>query len=188
MPLEAAPGTRSEYSDLGFILLGRILEDVAGAPLDETFHREIALPLEMQSMHYCPPPTWKNAIPPTQDDTSFRRRVVQGEVHDDNALVLGGVSGHAGLFSNALDPLRFARCLLAGGRTPENKQLFQEETVRLFTTRARNPKAPPVRSAGIRPRLHRHPADSLVNAHSVISASPGRPSGSIPMRSSPSCS
>ncbi|MGI8771909.1 MAG: serine hydrolase domain-containing protein [Acidobacteriaceae bacterium] len=140
IPLEQAPGTGSEYSDLGFILLGRILEDVAGAPLDETFHREIALPLEMQSMHYCPPPTWKNAIPPTQDDTSFRRRVVQGEVHDDNAFVLGGVSGHAGLFSNAFDPLRFARCLLAGGRTPENKQLFQEETVRLFTTRARQPQ------------------------------------------------
>ncbi len=140
MPLEAAQGTRAEYSDLGFILLGRILEDIAGAPLDQTFHREIALPLGMQSMHYCPPKTWKNAIPPTQDETSFRRRVVQGEVHDDNAFVLGGISGHAGLFSNALDPLRFARCLLDRGLTPDNTRLFREETVRLFTTRVREPE------------------------------------------------
>jgi CubicO group peptidase (beta-lactamase class C family) len=139
-PLEAEPGTRSEYSDLGFILLGRILENIAGARLDEPFHREIALPLGMQSMHYCPPPTWKHAIPPTQDGTALRHRVVQGEVHDDNAFVLGGVSGHAGLFSNAVDPLRFACCLLAGGRTPDEKQLFREETVRLFTTRARQPQ------------------------------------------------
>lgn len=140
IPLQAAPASRAEYSDLGFILLGRILEEIAREPLDETFHREIAQPLGMQSSHFCPPPTWKNDIPPTQDASSFRRRVVQGEVHDDNAFMLGGIAGHAGLFSNALDPLRFARCLLADGRTPDKKQLFQEETVRMFTTRARQPE------------------------------------------------
>jgi serine-type D-Ala-D-Ala carboxypeptidase len=139
LPLEAPPGTRAEYSDIGFILLGRILEGIVGERLDTVCEREIFEPLSMTTTRFRPPRGWRPAIPPTENDTTFRHRVIQGEVHDENAWVLEGVSGHAGLFSNALDPLRFAQCLLAGGRTAEGKQLFKPETVRLFTTRTDQP-------------------------------------------------
>jgi CubicO group peptidase (beta-lactamase class C family) len=65
--------------------------------------------------------------------------VIQGEVQDENCYALGGVAGHAGLFSNTLDVLRFAGCILAEGRTPHGRHLFQPETVRLFATRQTEP-------------------------------------------------
>ena len=139
VPLEADPGTRAEYSDLGFILLGRILEQIAGQRLDTLCYRELFEPLGMTSTRYCPPTGWQSAIPPTEKDDEFRHRTVQGVVHDENAFSLGGISGHAGLFSNALDPLRFARCLLRDGRTAAGRQLFKPETVRLFTARSEPP-------------------------------------------------
>ncbi len=66
----------------------------------------------MTSTCFRPPADWRSAIPPTEEDLTFRHRIIQGEVQDENCFVLGGASGHAGLFSNALDPLLYAQCLL----------------------------------------------------------------------------
>ncbi len=127
LPLEAAPGSRAEYSDPGFILLGQALEVIAGEHLQSFCSREIFTPLGMTSTCFRPPADWQAAIPPTEEDTSFRHRIIQGEVQDENCFVLGGVAGHAGLFSNALDPLLFAQCLF-------DQRLFAPETVQLFTS------------------------------------------------------
>jgi CubicO group peptidase (beta-lactamase class C family) len=74
------------------------------------------------------------------NDTSFRHRVIQGEVHDEHAFVLGGSAGHAGLFANARDVLRFAACILGQGRRASDRQLFKAETLSLFTTRQDRPE------------------------------------------------
>jgi serine-type D-Ala-D-Ala carboxypeptidase len=139
IPLEVAPGTRAEYSDIGFILLGKALEVLSGDLAERFFWREIVAPLGLESARFCPPQDWQRHIPPTEDDRVYRRRVIQGEVQDENCHALGGVAGHAGLFSNALDVLRFAACILADGRTQSGQQLFQRETVKLFATRQTEP-------------------------------------------------
>lgn len=139
MPLEAPPGSRAEYSDIGFILLGKALEVLAGDTLSRLFEREIAAPLGMASALFCPPSDWRSQIPPTEHDYWYRNRVIQGEVQDENCYALGGVSGHAGLFSNALDVLSFAACILGGGQRPDGKQLFQPGTVSLFATHQTQP-------------------------------------------------
>jgi serine-type D-Ala-D-Ala carboxypeptidase len=135
LPLEAAPGSRAEYSDPGFILLGEALQVIAGEGLVTFCAREVFTPLAMTSTCFLPPADWRLAIPPTEDDLTFRRRVIQGEVQDENCFVLGGIGGHAGLFSNALDPLLYAQCML------EHERIFSRETVRLFTTRAIQPES-----------------------------------------------
>jgi serine-type D-Ala-D-Ala carboxypeptidase len=132
LPLEAAPGSCAEYSDPGFILLGHALEIIAGEDLERFCSREVFTPLGMTSTRFRPPAGWQSAIPPTEEDTSFRQRIIQGEVQDENCFVLGGVAGHAGLFSNALDPLLFAECLF-------DQRLFAPETVQLFTSRSGMP-------------------------------------------------
>jgi CubicO group peptidase (beta-lactamase class C family) len=139
VPLDAQPGTRAEYSDIGFILLGKALDVLSGDFAGRYFTREIAAPLGLETARYCPPADWRPHIPPTEDDRVFRRRVIQGEVQDENCYAMGGVAGHAGLFSNALDVLRFAACILAEGRAPHGRHLFQPETVRLFATRQSEP-------------------------------------------------
>jgi serine-type D-Ala-D-Ala carboxypeptidase len=138
-PLTADPGTRVEYSDIGFMILGYLIEKIAGERLDSFCQREIFLPLAMSTTRFCPGKELRASIPPTEIDRSFRHRVIQGEVHDENACVMDGVSGHAGLFSNALDPLRFASCILASGVTPSGAQLFSAQTIALFTRRAQQP-------------------------------------------------
>jgi CubicO group peptidase (beta-lactamase class C family) len=133
LPLVSAPGSRAEYSDPGFILLGEALEVIAGERLQGFCAREVFAPLSMTSTRFRPPTDWRSAIPPTEEDLTFRHRILQGEVQDENCFVLGGTAGHAGLFSNALDPLLYAECLL--GR----QQLFRTKTIQLFTTRAALP-------------------------------------------------
>ncbi len=138
-PLTADPGTRIEYSDIGFIILGQLVETISGERLDSYCRREIFAPLGMSTTRFCPEEAMRRSIPPTEDDRSFRHRVIQGEVHDENASAMGGVAGHAGLFSNALDPLRLAACLLANGVTPFGSQLFSAETVARFAEPAQQP-------------------------------------------------
>lgn len=128
MPLAADPGSRTEYSDIGFIILGIALERVADEPLDHFCQREIFARLAMASTTFNPPVEIRAQIPPTADDREFRRRIIQGEVQDENAFVLGGVAGHAGLFSTARDLAEFANCMLNSARP-----LFRPETVALFT-------------------------------------------------------
>lgn len=139
IPLEAPPGTRAEYSDIGFILLGKALEVLSGDILSRLFAREIAAPLGLATAIFCPPPAVRPHIPPTEDDTIFRHRIIQGEVQDENCYALGSVAGHAGLFANTEDILRFAACILAEGRTASGHPLFQPETVRLFAARQSTP-------------------------------------------------
>jgi serine-type D-Ala-D-Ala carboxypeptidase len=116
LPVQAAPGTRTEYSDPGFILLGKAIEVLVHEPLTQWAYREILNPLSMSTSVFCPQPAVRTDIPPTENDTWFRHRIVQGEVQDENAFVLHGAAGHAGLFSNVPDLIRFARAILSAGK------------------------------------------------------------------------
>jgi serine-type D-Ala-D-Ala carboxypeptidase len=133
-PLAYAPGTKAEYSDIGFIILAIALERIADETLDRFCQREVFGPLGMAHTAYNPPATWRASIPPTADDRSFRKRIIQGEVQDENASVLGGVAGHAGLFATAGDLATFAHVLLQGGQP-----LVRPETLALFTRRETAP-------------------------------------------------
>lgn len=137
LPLEAAPGTRSEYSDPGFILLGKALEAKMGEYLPGWLEREVFAPLSMHATHFCPPPGQRSSIPPTEIDTWFRHRVVQGEVQDENASVLKGAAGNAGVFSNVPDLLRFSAAILSAGRSQagKNPPLFDSEVLARFAQR-----------------------------------------------------
>ncbi len=130
VPLEADPDTRAAYSDIGFIILGAALERIADESLQSFCGREVFGPLGMHHTTYCPPAPLRSGIPPTQDDREFRGRIIQGEVQDENASVLGGVAGHAGVFSSAADLAMFAHCMLQGGRP-----ILRPDTIELFTRR-----------------------------------------------------
>jgi CubicO group peptidase (beta-lactamase class C family) len=186
-PLSADPGTRAAYSDIGFITLGAALERIAQEPLDIFCQREIFGPLAMTNTTFKPPHEAHLKIPPTADErdgekcgagaparempasspppsvsqarSTFRNRIIQGEVQDENASVLGGVAGHAGLFSTAEDLARFAHAILQyqtfhfedAGANPTasretlrssdviSKPILRPETIALFTRRESTP-------------------------------------------------
>lgn len=119
LPLEAEPGARAEYSDPGFILLGKAIEVLTRDRLDVLARREIFHPLGLAATGFRPAAAARPLIPPTEEDHGFRHRRIQGEVQDENAFVLRGVSGHAGLFSNVPDLLRFSAAILNAGRVFE---------------------------------------------------------------------
>ncbi|MGA2219013.1 MAG: serine hydrolase domain-containing protein [Terracidiphilus sp.] len=142
LPLEAEPGARAEYSDPGFILLGKALEVCTREYLATWVRHEVFQPLGLTSTGFCPAPSARPAIPPTEEDTSLRHRRIQGEVQDENAWLLKGAAGHAGLFSNVPDLLRFAGEILkavagakATGSSPEPSGIFDAATVELFAER-----------------------------------------------------
>ncbi len=174
MPLSADPGTRAEYSDIGFLILGAALERLAEEPLDIFCRREIFGPLAMSSTTFNPPPEIRQQIPPTADErkdderkdetkneSTFRNRIIQGEVQDENAGVLGGVAPQAGLFSTAEDLARFAQAIIVCGAgaparempkasstpgqsernsgSPNQPTLLRPETLSLFTRRQPTP-------------------------------------------------
>jgi len=132
--LTADPGTRAEYSDIGFIILAVALERLADESLDSYCQKEVFGPLGMTHTTYNPATGSRNTIPPTVDDWEYRNRIIQGEVHDENASALGGVAGHAGLFSNAEDVAIFAHAMLNGGCP-----ILRPETLALFTRREQSP-------------------------------------------------
>ncbi|MGH9812995.1 MAG: serine hydrolase, partial [Candidatus Acidiferrales bacterium] len=133
-PLEYPTGTRSVYSDLGIILLGEVLERASGHSLDAFLRENIFRPMGMSHTLYNPSKNLRDRIPPTEDDRDFRRRLVRGEVHDENAWVMGGVAPHAGLFSTAHDLAAFCQMLLNGGMYA-HKRLLRRSSVNLFTAR-----------------------------------------------------
>jgi len=184
-PLTADPGSRAEYSDIGFILLGAALERIAGEALDIFCQREIFGPLAMTHTTFNPPAALRPNIPPTADEreecgadtpvrelrapekppgaslspprSTFRNRIIQGEVQDENAFVLSGVAPHAGLFSSAEDLARFAHAMLQWGQcgadapvrempisrarpsASPHVQILHPESVALFTRRDSTP-------------------------------------------------
>jgi len=134
LPLATEPGTKEIYSDLGIILLGEILERIAGAPLDRFVAEHVYQPLDMRDTLFRPPAALLARIAPTERDP-WRGRVVHGEVHDENAFAMGGIAPHAGLFSTAPDLARFAAMMLAKG-TLDGHRIVSPTTVELFTRRA----------------------------------------------------
>jgi CubicO group peptidase (beta-lactamase class C family) len=132
-PLVHEPGTQVDYSDIGFILLGEIIERLTGESLDETA-RDIFAPLRMTDSLFNPPKSLRSRIAPTENDSVYRKRLLQGEVDDENAWAMGGVAGHAGLFSTASDIAAFSQMLLNGGIYGHSRML-RRSTVQQFTFR-----------------------------------------------------
>lgn len=116
-PLDTVPGARFVYSDLGAIILGQVIERIYGERLDTLLHERVFGPLGMTSTRYLPPASWLPRIAPTEHDP-WRGRTLRGEVHDENAARLDGVSAHAGLFSDAVDLLTFGEWELSALRQP----------------------------------------------------------------------
>jgi len=133
--LTFTPGARTEYSDIGFIIMGIALERLADEALDAFCQREVFGPFAMSHTTFNPGKALRDVIPPTADDRSFRHRIIQGEVQDENASVLCGVAGHAGLFSTAEDVALFAHGMVNGGYP-----ILRPDTVQLFTRRESAPE------------------------------------------------
>ncbi|UTO68204.1 beta-lactamase family protein [Streptomyces rapamycinicus NRRL 5491] len=118
-PPATPPGTARRYSDLNFLLLQRVLERSAGQPLDQLVQETVTGPLDMTGTRFNPPASWLPRIAATEDQRrpwgKLDRGMLRGVVHDENAWALGGVAGHAGLFSTAGDLAVLCRTLLAGG-------------------------------------------------------------------------
>ena len=106
------PGSRFLYSDVNFIVLGALVERVSGQPFDAYCVQHIFAPLGMKHTRFLPPPSWRPRIAPTQYDED--EKMLRGVVHDPTARRMGGVAGHAGLFSTADDLSKFAQALLNG--------------------------------------------------------------------------
>ncbi len=139
-----SPGTRSLYSDLGFMLIGFLLERISGSSLAELCEREIFVPLGAKPLAFLP--AWigsqragsfgpSHPVAATEDDP-WRKRILQGEVHDENAFALGGIAGHAGLFGTAGSVLTLSSAWLDAyhGTT----SFFKTEMVRQFVARRRD--------------------------------------------------
>ena len=120
------------YSDLGAILLGQVVDRVSGEPFDRFVARRVFEPLGMRETQFLPPASFRPRIAPTEVDP-WRQRHLRGEVHDENAFALGGVSAHAGLFSSARDLVRLARMYLGAGQL-DGRRMVSAETIRRFTT------------------------------------------------------
>jgi CubicO group peptidase (beta-lactamase class C family) len=124
-------GTKMVYSDLNMITMAKIIEKITGKTLDQFAHDEIFKPLGMNHTMYDPPASLKDSIAPTETDNYFRNRQLQGEVHDETSFLMGGVAGHAGLFSNVNDLAKFLQMVLNKG-SYKGKKIINPETVELF--------------------------------------------------------
>ena len=144
-PLEYEPGTKVVYSDLGIILMAEIIQRLTGKPLDELANEDIFGPLGMKNSMYNPPKKLWPEIAPTEIDNQLRHRLVQGEVHDENAYAIGGVSGHAGVFSTSPDLAAFCQMLLNGG-VYAHQRVVKRSTIAEFT--APQPLAKNTRTLG----------------------------------------
>lgn len=133
-PLDYEPGTKEVYSDLGIILMAEIIERLTGKPLDVLARENLFSPLAMSNTMYTPPKRIWLTIAPTEIDNQYRHRLIQGEVHDENAAAIGGISGHAGIFSTAPDLAAFCQMLLNGG-TYAHQRILARATIAEFTAR-----------------------------------------------------
>lgn len=137
--LVAAPGARFLYSDTGFILLGELVRRVSGLPLNEYVAQSVFAPLGMTTTRFLPPDAWRARTSPTEEIDlpageragSGKGRVLRGVVHDPRARGMGGVAGHAGLFTTADDLAIFCRMLIERGEIPGKREarVFSSATV-----------------------------------------------------------
>jgi uncharacterized protein YbbC (DUF1343 family)/CubicO group peptidase (beta-lactamase class C family) len=139
--LQNPPGSAFVYSDINFITLGALVEKVSGEPLDQYTTRHIFTPLKMLHTRFVPPASWIPKIAPTQYDEN--EHMLRGVVHDPTARRMGGVAGHAGLFSTADDLSKFAQALLNGGAG-----ILSPLAVEKMTTPETPPAAPLLRGFG----------------------------------------
>jgi CubicO group peptidase (beta-lactamase class C family) len=131
-PLDTMPGVRMVYSDLGVIICGDIVARITGQPLDAFLRARVFGPLGMRETQYRPDSSLLSRIAPTEVDP-WRQRHLRGEVHDENAFALGGVSGHAGLFSTGEDLVRLARMYLQEGEL-DGVRFVTPATIQRFTS------------------------------------------------------
>lgn len=141
-PLESAPGSASVYSDLGFMLLGFVIERVLGRPMEEWWRGEVMAESKRPTLDFIERPRTAASVfgatvevAPTEEDP-WRGRLLRGEVHDENAWALGGVAGHAGLFGTAEAVARSAQWWVEGWESGDTTELSR--LVRRFTSRAAN--------------------------------------------------
>lgn len=142
----APAGTRFIYSDINFVLLGEIVRRLSGRPLDEYCREMIFRPLGMRETMFRPPERLRPRIAPTEV-LPGQRLPLRGVVHDPTARFMGGVAGHAGMFTTAADLARFAEMMLGGGRRG-GVQIFSAGTVEKFTTPQSPPHQPVLRGLG----------------------------------------
>ncbi|MBT4137257.1 MAG: beta-lactamase family protein [Candidatus Latescibacteria bacterium] len=135
LELAYVPGTDTVYSDMGFLLLGMVLEAIGGARLDRLARQYVFDPLGMKDACYCPREDLKSRILPTEVKTHFREGLVWSEVHDENAAAMGGIASHAGVFATADDLAGFVQMWLCGG-VLDGMRVLSEDVVDLFTRRA----------------------------------------------------
>jgi beta-N-acetylhexosaminidase len=134
LPLEYMPGDRTVYSDIGLMTMAFVIEEVTGQNLDVFLEEKVWKPLEMADTGFRPSAELLGRIAPTEVDTIFRDIHVHGVVHDENAYAIGGVAGHAGLFSTAFDLSVFAQAFLNGGMSGDVR-IVSDSVLRLFTKR-----------------------------------------------------
>jgi CubicO group peptidase (beta-lactamase class C family) len=132
--LEYKTGSLTVYSDLGMIVLAKVIENVTGKTFDVFCSEEIFSPLNMKSTFFNPPDSLKYKIAPAEFDNYWRNRLVWGEVHDETASLLNGVSGNAGLFSTTADINNLLTSLIFSKKGDKNN-IIQKETFQLFTRR-----------------------------------------------------
>lgn len=141
MPPETTPGSVWVYSDINFIMLGAVVEKVSGETLDSYTEKHIFSPLKMTRTRFLPPKSWHTKIAPTQYDEN--EHMLRGVVHDPTSRRMGGVAGHAGLFSTADDLAKFAQALLNGG-----DGILSPLMVQKMTQPEQPPQAPVLRGFG----------------------------------------
>lgn len=140
-PLQAAPGARTVYSDLGFIALGHILECVFNQPLDLAFARNVAAPLELATLRFGVRARDQDATAPTEQ-CAWRSKLMLGQVHDQNAWAMGGVAGHAGLFGTATEVALLGQSLLRShADSPAKGDPVKRDVLRYFWQYRRNTAA-----------------------------------------------
>ena len=136
LDLEYKPDEKMVYSDLGMILLYDIINKVSNSNLDKLSKRYFYNPLQMSSTFFNP--NDKEIIVPTENDNYFRKKLLKGEVHDENAYILNGISGHAGLFSNASDIGKFSKFFLNEG-VFLGRRYLKKNLIKDFTSKKNNP-------------------------------------------------
>jgi serine-type D-Ala-D-Ala carboxypeptidase len=141
-PLRGRPGTRTEYSDLGFMALDWMFEEETGEDLDRWLKKNIYLPLGLTRIGFRPvsrPGLVSLERIAATEDCPWRKRILRGEVHDENTYAVGGISGQAGLFGSAFDIFKILRTLKRAYDQPRGSHLFNGKLVRQFWTRQTHP-------------------------------------------------